>query len=154
MEVREVLPLALLFAADDHRIKGRTRFQKLAFLAGKQLEERGISLYDFVPYDYGPYSKDLQETIDKLVSEGLVRVRKTQTYGGDDRYDYRLTEKGRRSFERNLPDEEMVFNEPSLKTVYSVAKDIVGSYNDMPISNLLDIVYTEFPEYAENSVLY
>lgn len=153
MNAKRVLPLALLHAADG-RINGRTRFQKLAFLADRKLEGEGIDPYDFVPYDYGPFDKDVFEEIEALAAEGLVEERQKRTYGGDTRYDYVLTPEGWSSFEQNLPDAPSTDGEEHLKTIYDVATEVVSNYNDMPISNLIDHVYDEYPEYARNSVLY
>ncbi len=154
MNAKRVLPLALLYAAEDYRIRGRTRFQKLAFLAEQRLEEEGIGAYDFVPYDYGPFTEDLYEELEYLEGQRLVNESRTRTYGGDERYDYKLTEKGRRTFEQNLPEDPASETEQRLQTIVEVANDIVSEYNDVPISNLIDYVYSEYPEYAENSVLY
>ena len=95
MNAKRVLPLALLHAAGGH-IKGKTRFQKLAFIAEQRLEKEGISPLDFIPYNYGPFSKDLYDALDYLEEEGLVEVKEKPTYGGDTRYDYDLTAYGRR----------------------------------------------------------
>jgi len=154
MQAKKVLPLALLYTADG-RIKGRTRFQKLAFLADQELDTKGIDPYEFIPYDYGPFDSSLYDELEWLENQGLVSVAKSQTYGGDTRYDYRLTKKGWKSFERNLPEAEPADrSEQHLQTIYEVAKEIVDEYNDVPLSNLIDYIYTEYPRYAQNSVLY
>lgn len=154
MQAKRVLPLALLYAADG-RIKGRTRFQKLAFLADQELDEKGIDPYDFIPYDYGPFDSSLYDELEWLEERALVNVTKTKTYGGDSRYDYRLTKKGWRSFNRNLPKTDSSDrNVQKLQTIYEVAKEIIEKYNDIPLSNLIDYIYTEYPRYAQNSVLY
>ncbi len=160
MNAKEVLPLALLDAAGG-RIKGKTRFQKLAFIADQRLEEYDIDPYDFIPYDYGPFSKDLYEVLEHLEEEGLVELDEKPTYGGDTRYDYHLSSYGRRTCDQNFPDleesEEVIGeisnDEERLRTLYRVASEVVDEYNSMPISNLINEVYEEYPEYAENSVL-
>lgn len=168
MNAKRVLPLALLHAAGG-QIKGKTRFQKLAFISEQRLEEEGISPLDFIPYDYGPFSKELYEALDFLEDEGLVEVKEKPTYGGDVRYDYHLTRYGRRRSNENFPDldenqdgdtEFIGLNnsrtndeQERLETLYKIADDVVSEYNDMPISNLIKEVYDEYPQYAENSVL-
>lgn len=153
MNAKRVLPLALLYEADDYRIEGRTKFQKLAFLAEERLKDEGIEPYDFVPYDYGPFAEDLLHEIEALEEEGLVEVNKDRTLGGNERYDYELTENGRDTFEANPPedaDEEAIgrFN-----TIREIAKEIIDEYGDYPVMNLLDYVYDEYEEYATKSVL-
>ena len=154
MNAKRVLPLALLYAADSYRIRGRTRFQKLAFLAEQRLEDEGISAYDFIPYDYGPFTDDLYIELEFLRDKGLVEESRTRTYGGDERYDYKLTREGRQTFEQNIPEEPSSPAENRFETLTEVANDVVSEYNSIPISNLLKYVYEEYPEYAENSVLY
>ncbi|WP_255170071.1 hypothetical protein [Natrononativus amylolyticus] len=162
MIAKRVLPLALLHAADG-RIKGKTRFQKLAFLADQRLEEKGIDPYEFIPYDYGPFSKDLQEEIEYLEKEGLIEITQSRTYGGGTRYDYKLTSVGQRRSDKNFPSQEEVddltiIGEPEeeqerLRELYRISWNVVKEFNDIPISNLIDHVYTEYPSYAKNSVL-
>lgn len=169
MNAKRVLPLVLLYAADGH-IKGRTRFQKLAFLSDQQLEDYDIDPFDFTAYDYGPFDDDLYDTLEFLEKEGLVESKEKPTYGGDIRYDYRLTKKGEVVLEENMPAEkaqtgerafeELTDDEKSalsegprkLYQMYEVAAAVVEEYNEYPISNLIDIVYEEYPEYAKNSV--
>jgi hypothetical protein len=43
-------------------------------------------------------------------------------------------------------------NEQKLYQIYEVAEQIVEEYNHYPISNLIDVVYEEYPEYAKNSI--
>jgi len=154
MQAQRLLPLSLLYAAGG-KIKGKTRFQKLAFLADQELEEHDIDPYDFIPYDYGPFDKSVFESLEFLEDKGLVKCDSTRTYGGDKRYDYRLTQKGHKSYKENLPEAttDLEEGEEEFRTIHEIAEDIVDEYNDVPISNLLDYVYTEYPEYAENSVL-
>ena len=154
MNAKRVLPLALLYAADSYRIRGRTRFQKLAFLAEQRLEKEGINAYDFIPYDYGPFTDDLYIELEYLRDCGLVEESRTRTYGGDERYDYKLTQRGRQTFEQDIPENPSSPGEKRFETLMMIANDIVSEYNDIPISNLLEYVYEEYPEYAENSILY
>jgi uncharacterized protein YwgA len=68
-------------------IKGRKRFQKLAFLLK---EKKNIEIpYRFIPYLYGPYSKELQIDLALLCSLGFVEEEHHDYY-----YSYRLTQKG------------------------------------------------------------
>ncbi|MBO4248397.1 PadR family transcriptional regulator [Halomicrobium sp. IBSBa] len=169
MKAKRVLPLALLYTAGGH-IKGRTRFQKLAFLSDQELEDYDIDPYDFIPYDYGPFDDSLYDNLEFLEKKGLIESKEKPTYGGDTRYDYRLTERGKTTFEENMPtdqleDDETAFEDLSedqnktltegerkLYQIYQVAEQVVEEYNGYPISNLIDIVYDEYPEYAKNSI--
>lgn len=164
MYAKRVLPLALLHAAGGH-IEGKTRFQKLTFIADQRLEEIGIDPYEFIPYDYGPFSKDLYEVLEYLEEEGLIEINEKRTYGGDTRYDYHLSSYGRKNCDQNFPDlddnsttrigqrKQKHEEKEDLWDLYQIATGVVDEYNSMPISNLIDEVYDEYPEYAENSVL-
>jgi len=63
----------LLVILDKLRvIRGRTRFQKIIFLLK---HKNKIDLdYNFIPYYYGPYSRDLQLAINLLEAAGFVQV--------------------------------------------------------------------------------
>jgi uncharacterized protein YwgA len=79
------------------RIEGRTRFQKIVYLL--KVEHEIEFSFDFTPYYYGPYSDDLSEYIEDLVSYGLLVEKRTRLFGDVNRYDYELTEKGEKLFE-------------------------------------------------------
>lgn len=159
LKTKQFLPLALL-AASDGEVRGKTRLQKLAFLTEQELIEQGIDTHEFVPYDYGPFSKDLMEDVEMLESEGLVKINVRQTFGGDDRYDYRLTKLGRETYEENDPDydwetvDDVTDGQDRFVCIDHFARDVTQDFGEMPLSNLIDHVYTEHPEYAENSVFY
>ena len=154
MQAQKLLPLSLLYAAGGH-IEGRTRFQKLAFLADQHLEEFNINPYDFVPYDYGPFDRSLYDALEYLESEGLLTENITETYGGDKRYDYELTKFGRDTYEDNLPNQENLEKESpewKFEKIHEISRKVVNGYNDYPISNLIEHVYDEYPDYTVNSV--
>ena len=70
------------------RIEGRKRFQKVIFLLQRKY---GVDLgYRFVPYYFGPYSKNLQLDINLLKLMGLLEVHPTIAYI------HKLTRKGSR----------------------------------------------------------
>lgn len=77
--------LSILSRFDE--IKGRKRFQKIAFLLK---ENKGVQLsYRFIPYLYGPYSKEMQMDLSFLCSRGLVEEENHDIY-----YSYKLTKEG------------------------------------------------------------
>jgi len=149
MEAKKVLPLSLLYEADRNRIHGRTRLQKLVFLAQQRMESEGIQPYEYIAYDYGPFSKELLDALEKYERKGLIEIEVTQTYDGTDKYIYSLTSKGVDNFEVNLeesPDSE------ELETIRQVSSEVISRFNKMPISELIDYVYDNHPGYAKNSV--
>jgi len=148
LSIRQVVPLALLYESDGYRIEGRTRFQKLVFLTKEAVTREGIDLYDFIKYDYGPFSKELLDDLEWLEEKGLVEIKKRPTFGGNTRYDHELTGNGAAIFE-GLKD-----SDDTVERVAEVAAEIENEYNGWSIRRLLDYIYSEFPEYQENSVYY
>ena len=149
MEARKVIPLSLLYEADRNRIHGRTRVQKLVFLAQQRMEIEGIQPYEYIAYDYGPFSKELLNALEKYERKGLIEIEVTQTYDGTDKYIYSLTSKGIDNFKENLDNSP---DSGNLGTIRRVSSEVISRFNKMPISELIDYVYNNHPGYAKNSV--
>jgi len=147
---RKLLPLALMYADDEGTIEGRTRLQKLVFLLEQELEELPETPidgqnYNFIPYDYGPFSKALYDDIDWMSEEGWVNDSEEEMEDGQVKYDYEITEQGKEFVESQLSTEEG-------QLISEIARDIEAEYNDVLLSNLIEQVYSEFPDFAEKSV--
>lgn len=157
IQAKRLLPLALLYYSEGKEIEGRTRFQKLAFLADQKLEEEGIDPFEFYAYNYGPFDEGLYDSLDWLKRNDLVTSTKKPTYGGDVRHDYQLTNKGEESVHNNVPlhknTDDLSGDEEKMRIIFDTAEEVVKEYSDLPISNLIKTVYDEYPEYAKNSVL-
>lgn len=147
---KNVVPLALLKLNDGEPIPGKTRLQKLVFLA----QEGGLSddpvdpireVFEYDPHKYGPFSKELAEKLDELAQKGYVKVVEEPTKGGNTRNEYELTPKGEDYLDKNLGEvdiEEFL----SLKVIKKL-------HNGMPLFELLDKVYADYPDYSVNSQL-
>ncbi|MGQ4555947.1 hypothetical protein [Halobellus sp. GM3] len=151
LSLRQVLPLALLYAADERKIKGKTRFTKLAFLAEEELASRDVDIeqeitYEFYPYDYGPFSKQLLNDLEMFDQKGVINISEKETYRST-RYDYELHPAAVEAFE-NVKDSNEV------KPIFQVAKQVVEEFGSIGIRSLLDYVYEEHPKYQKNSVYY
>ncbi|WP_276298819.1 hypothetical protein [Halorussus lipolyticus] len=142
MTSKEFLPLAILNSAEEGRVEGRTRFQKLIFLI--QNDFNVPEKFDYIPYDYGPFSKELCEEIERLERQGFVKRRQEQIPNGK-KYLYNLTDEGRAHFQQ-LEDSEP-------EEAKEAAETVEQTFNDVPISRLLEYVYNNYPDYAEESVL-
>ena len=147
LEIKQIIPLAILNAADDHRIEGRTRFQKLVFLVQEEGVTRDMNLYDFIEYDYGPFSKPLLDDLEMLESEDLIEINQTRTFGGSKQYNHKLTAEGADLFEKLLDFEQV-------SELNEAAKEVVREYNNEKISDILDYVYKKYPRFQEKSVIY
>lgn len=87
----EKLILALFYSPNEE-IRGRTRFEKMIYLA-KETGDADFSYY-FVPYHFGPYSADLMNDVKTLkrfrqISEKSVPLDEERTI-----YLYSLTDEG------------------------------------------------------------
>jgi len=114
-----------------------TALMKYAFLF--QMEGSGRRrFYQFIPYHYGPFAKELYTDLERLQADGLVTVSndadedKTRITLADlDRTDAALAE---------LPDD--------LKEDVAA---ILDAYGDLDHNALLKIVYEKYPVYAKKS---
>ena len=148
---RKLLPMALMYANDGEPIEGRTRLQKMVFLMQKQLKQRnqlgavGFE-YNFIPYDYGPFSKELYDDLDAMIEQEFVDDTEEPLRSGKVKYIYEIEDDG-----EELVDSECESRE-DVDTIIQIAREIKKHYNDMLLSELIEYVYTEYPEYAERSV--
>ncbi|QIO25564.1 type II toxin-antitoxin system antitoxin SocA domain-containing protein [Haloarcula sp. JP-L23] len=148
MKDRTLLTLALLDAQNESGIEGRTRLQKLLFLIQQRLDQREESFdkgYDFVAYDYGPFSKEIYQDIDYLIERGFLAEHARKLDDGIIKYEYNLTEKGEDYIEESFPE---------LGERHEVVQDVTNEFANEELQNIIDYVYSRYPEYAENSVLY
>ena len=115
-----------------------TRFQKTIFLVQKELgRELG---YNFIPYYFGPYSRELQDDVYRLERQGFVNVEEvavedlvTGTLVGFKKV-YKITDKA-----------PVVELDQKLKSF--VTEKLI-----MPLHDLLRYVYVKYPEYTATSL--
>ena len=93
-------------------ILGRKKFQKMMFLA--KMKYMLDIPFIFVKYHYGPYSSELQNTIDRLKLMGMIKETRREVDFFVSVYEYELTEKGK-AFIVEHPLEE----EPSIRALVS-----------------------------------
>ena len=148
---KRLLPLVLAYVEDEEPIEGRTRLQKMVFVIQQELIEDGVfrkdELYEFFAYDYGPFSKELAEAIDQMIEAGLLKE-EAEEYDNDGnlKYLYELRAEGRELTEQELKkttSEELLNEARSLKRRYN---------GELSLPEVIEEVYAEYPEYAENSV--
>ena len=145
---RELLPLALLQANEREEIEGRTRMQKLVFLIQEEFENADSRLpgtYTYIPYDYGPFARELYDDLDRLKERGVITEERVEMSDGTYKYNYRLTDEAEDYISR--------VQQEKLEKTRQLADQIKSEFNDTRLPDLLDYVYAEYPEYAENSVL-
>lgn len=129
---------------------GRTRFQKMIFLLqATQADTNTRTDFNFVPYDYGPYSKALQLDVNHLIERDLLEEEPRMDPSGKCMYRYRITEKGKMLVDRLLT--EPAYREYQFETVLRRLEEIKSDINDKDLDVLLREIYTKYPEYAQLS---
>jgi len=138
--------LFLLYALGG-RIKGSTRLEKLLFLLSKKLRIIEDGIYEFRPYLFGPFSAQILSDAQGLESMGLIEI-EDETFEAHDmsdfiyiRKNYKLTLEGAKMARKIY---EQLISRSDVRKVLSELRRL----NSMPLHELLDYVYKEFPEYA------
>ena len=102
---------------------------KWAFLVRHETASRGgDSFYDFVPYQYGPFSFALYQEADKLVALGYLRQQGSSGWA--------------------------LGNVPAPSVDQDVRQDlalITSRFCESPVDDLLDYVYEKYPHFTTNS---
>ncbi|HEX7060294.1 MAG TPA: hypothetical protein VF176_10635 [Solirubrobacterales bacterium] len=112
------------------------RTMKSAFVVSQRGLAEWRSLFDFQPYDYGPFDSAVYRSRDSLLSQGLL-----ERSGGYDACE--LTEKGqRRAGELEV---ELGENADWLKRIGRWA-------SSRSFAQLLREVYAEYPQFAARSI--
>lgn len=148
---KRFIPLALAYVGDEDPIDGRTRLQKMVFVLQQELDDI-IELpeeqrYEYFAYDYGPFSKELAEDTDQMIDANLL-VEEEVEYDDDGnvKYLYELQSDGRNLIEQELGSE-------TVDRIIKMAAATKQQFNDeLSLPEVIDEVYDEYPEYAEESI--
>ena len=137
---RMMWPLLALYVVGE--IRGKTKLQKLVFLLDKELNIIKDQGYNFVPYKYGPFSKELIEDVEMLILTGLVETKEeVKEFNGEEVtiVSYRLSERGK-NIARQIYD----------KLTYEEKRRInkLKEYNAMSARTLTEYVHRRYPEYV------
>lgn len=124
-EKRRLLLTVLKHVGEIH---GRTKFQKMIFLAQEELGAE--KLFPYQKYHYGPYSWDLTETIERLIARGDI-VEKVEEFGDVIRYSYTTSEDSKKEIEES-------------GELASESLEIMKTLSRMPLSMILDYVYRKY----------
>ena len=130
--------VAVLFDEAPHRLKGRTYVQKITFLLQKEADTDG---FDFEAHDYGPWSRELNTTLDYLVEYDYVTESEEEQDDGLIRYYY-----------DDGPCIEEVFGHGDHGDLRDAARTVFEEYPTKDLGELIERVYAEYPEMARNSV--
>ncbi len=119
---------------------GPVQIQKLLFLIDKNIAEdvQGPH-FDFQPYSYGPFDKEVYHTLRTLADDGQVFLDTNGRYKN-----YRLTVEGQRDAERifaGLPS-----------NIQSYLKKLSDFVLSLTFTQLVTAIHKAYPEMRENSV--
>ena len=137
-----ILPLYLVHLAGG-TLKGRTRLQKLVFLAQKKANDQ-ID-YEFTSGWYGPVSYRLMELIQSMSGMGLIKERIGTTAAGFTVAEYHLTKQGKELVGFAL-SKGIIPNR-----LRSKVKEAFEEYGHLPFMKLLDRVHKEYPDWVERN---
>ena len=136
-----LVPMYMLYCMKGE-IRGRTRFQKLVFLTKEKLKEENQDIdIQFTKLYYGPFSRDLTDSLKMQSKEGTVVEVLEESPCGGQIFIYKLTPSGK-SFVEGAVQKGLIAKEVRRK-IKTVAKDFGGE----PLDELISFVYKEYPEY-------
>ena len=141
MTINERSKWVLLLIGLTDWIEGATRLQKYAFFGSKNIKgltRRGF-YNDWIPCNYGPFSRNIAEDIKILLKEDFVR--KNAVKGEHNLWvdRFSLNDKGREEFEKFRNVNDKFANE---------LQKIVKYYERQTLMGMIHDVYYLFPEYA------
>ena len=118
------------------------QMQKLMFLLDRELADGiGGPLFDFRPYDYGPFDAGVYESLDELIISGRVEL---VLVPGQQWFKFRTTETGQPYGEQEL-DRLPQWVKNGI-TIYS------GWVQSLSFPQLVSAIYKKYPDMKINSV--
>jgi uncharacterized protein len=137
---RTNLVLAALYPANTDSYTP-VQIQKLLFLIQKKIPVFEKDGFDFKPYDYGPFDKNVYTELETLAEEGFVSIREQEssswrTYG--------LTNDG-------LTKAKEIFDSLDANSREKITK-LSGFVRQLSFSQLVAAIYNAYPEMKQNSV--
>lgn len=136
--------LLMLYVCNGAPIRGKTRFVKLMYIAGRKLQKskKTVDFYNFIRYYYGPFASELVSDLDFLIERNLVNhvLRENRTdYGTYEENVYQITDNGIMALETNR--EEI----PFFQKIFEIFTEVKETYNNIPLSMLIQKIYFKYP---------
>jgi uncharacterized protein YwgA len=137
--------ILLILKAAGGEVCCKTKIMKILFLLERVY---GIIGVKFEPYNYGPWSKDVEDALRRLVELGLIEERELQKPPEGPEHTgvihvYLLTEKGRSVVEK-IP-----LKDPRWRLPYADVEFFVG----WDVRDLMKYIYVNYPEYDVFQIL-
>ena len=131
----------MALAAGDEKTYSPVQVQKLLFLLDDNIpNDVGGPHFQFQPYDYGPFDKEVYVVLEQLARKKLVSIIPT----GRGWNKYMLTPKG---FDYGREHLESLNNKSRQYT-----KKLAEFVTTVSFSQLVSTIYSHYPEMKENSV--
>lgn len=139
MPDRRSLVLAIMSPAGERRYSP-VQVQKLFFLVDRNVATHlGGQLFQFRPYNYGPFDRAVYDDLEALSAQGLVELSRQQTWTA-----YGLTEEGQRVGKAVLDQLP-----PPVQAYAARAAEFVLA---LDFTQLVSSIYKAYPEMRANSV--
>jgi uncharacterized protein len=137
---RQDIILLLAAGADGPYALDPIRLMKGSFIVSQAGRQEWRDLYDFQPYDYGPFDTSVYRARDALLTKDLLAAE------GGGRYPaYHLTDVGKQRVE----ELEQALDEKSSTWLRGVGHYVTSK----SFTSLLDALYERFPEFTTRSVM-
>lgn len=121
-------------------IRGMTRLQKILFLLQ---QEAGLGNFNFVPYKFGPFSREITSLVNTLVNQNLLTIKSEAEYNFLQESPVQvisLTEMGRAETKKTIEKLDKI-------TLLKV-RFLVRRFVQIPLTYLIAYVYAKYPEYT------
>jgi hypothetical protein len=138
--------LLLLYLNNKEAIRGAVRLVKMMFLfdkeVSKKIEYEGIAYEnppEFIPYDFGPFSKDLYEQVELFSGINFIKVTdlyKSEEMGEIDNFYSEMIHDEEDPIILNESDKKFYIYEIADKGIEYVKAKILGELNDGQIEYL------------------
>lgn len=115
--------------------------QKMLFLIDRNLSSRIGTRFEFIPYSYGPFDKNIYSLLEQLEAEGCVEILCHPFIRWKK---YKLTCKGQQEGEKILASLE-----PQVRDFITKVSVFVRS---LSFAELVSAIYQAYPEMRANSV--
>lgn len=135
----------LLLALNAAGSKGLSpvQLQKTLFLLGQKMADKvGAGFYDFQPYHYGPFDRDVYTDAEKLAASGRIEIEQRE---GESFNRYIITREGEVDVSRLAHYEAEEVSE-------YLREKLIPWVRSQSFQSLVSAIYAEYPEMRKHSV--
>ena len=142
VSMKELMIVLNFLKNSSGTIYGKTRFQKLVFLAHEEFNAEYE--FNFEAAQFGPLSSKLNHAITRAKKLGLLEETIEQAPSGHDQYRYSITDEG-------LDLTKFGLDSKIITTKMDVAiQESINKYSELSLGQLLDYVHEEYKPYKRD----